>query len=81
MIDNQYQLSTESTESERYLQTSDFRLRTSRLQISESLFPDFLRHWFLHFHTKQKIPLAFRRIPKACATMWVLLAFPNNIYT
>ena len=37
------------------LQTSDFRLHTSkfRLQISESLFPDFLRHWFLHFHTKQ----------------------------
>ena len=45
----------DATESERYLQTSDFGLHTSkfRLQISESLFPDFLRLWFLHFHTKQ----------------------------
>ena len=36
--------------------SSDFGLHTSkfRLQISESLFPEFLRHWFLHFHTKQK---------------------------
>ena len=55
------------------LQTSDLGLQTSkfRLQISELLFPDFIRHWFLHFNTKQKIPLAFRRYRFQCLCFYL----------
>jgi hypothetical protein len=74
-----------STESERYLQTSGFRLRTSHFEVQTSDFgiviSGFSPSLVLAFSHQTEDTSCFRRIPKACATMWVLLAFLKNSYT
>ena len=60
--------------------SSDFTL-----QISESLFPEFLRHWFLHFHTKQKWQRPWKQMTLSIQiNSWFILIFlfnPQDITT